>query len=317
MKVRANMGVAGMPNLRAALVSLCLLGAAGQATAACTVNSTATNSQTTDISGTVELDPSAPVGSVIKRINVPAKGGALFMTCNAPATITHASRHSAGSTGPIIPTNRPGIGWRVGYALPRTWTQQVTEPLLNVYNHLAPETIELVKTGPITPGILTGASLGTLELSSENVTWYRRNYSGNLVINAAKTCEFRNNGRANFDLGAVKHSALASNPTSVWVTGNLVSAGCEHVAIMTYSGTADSSNPALFAPTSAGAAKGIGIELQSYNGQAAKPNDPTGIRWGLRNDGESYQHRARMVRTTGPLQPGTVGATITVSVTYE
>jgi major type 1 subunit fimbrin (pilin) len=100
-------------------------------------------------------------------------------------------------------------------------------------------------------------------------------------------------------------------------TVSLVSAGCNASLVsMTFSGTADASNPHLFAVT--GGAAGVGIQLANGDHSVlATPNDVNKpMTFAPAGAGQGYSFAARYVQTTDAVTPGNGDATITVLITY-
>jgi type 1 fimbria pilin len=125
------------------------------------------------------------------------------------------------------------------------------------------------------------------------------------------------NDNATIDLGQIPASALPSiGSFSGWKEGELISGGCTGVTevVMTFSGNTDPNNPKLWAVT--GGASGVGIELQSIDGQEAIPDNSSPVTWAPAAAGDGYKFQARYVRT-GNVTPGQANGQATVNITYQ
>jgi major type 1 subunit fimbrin (pilin) len=115
-----------------------------------------------------------------------------------------------------------------------------------------------------------------------------------------------------------KNSFTGVGSTSNWSPNvALISGGCNATQVsMTFTGTADPNNPALFAVQ--GGAAGVGIQLaQSGGGQFAVPNDTTRpMTFPPAAAGQGYSFAARYQQSGATITAGTANATITVLITY-
>ena len=85
---------------------------------------------------------------------------------------------------------------------------------------------------------------------------------------------------------------------------------------MTFAGTAAAA-PYSNAFANAGTARGVALELWQANGAQAIPNSSTPINFAPQGSGGRYTFSARYIQTAATVTPGSVNATVTVTVNYR
>lgn len=167
--------------------------------------------------------------------------------------------------------------------------------------------------------IIAGATLGLMLAShganaGDPVTL---NITGNVI---AAPCEVKSDSiTKSIDLGQnIQASALQAAGTATdWVAFDVNLVNCPAgttTAMITFHGTADSSNPAdMYKNT--GTATNIAVQLQGSSGdQFGNGKTYTGI---IANNAYSYHLRTRAYTQNGGVAPGTISAVVTASFTYQ
>ena len=297
--------------------ALLFLGAAGSAQAACTWLDRTPSTRQTSITQTIEVDPNAPVGTVIHTINLPdqSDGSRIIFECSGISTYQWTGVGTVQNSGGIYATGVAGVGV-IFSNYPVSATITTPAGWYGVYSGNSARIMQFVKTGTIAASTIPGSNLGRFQGAIDGNTVQVEAFTGNLTINPNRTCDF-GSGTVNFNLGDVNATDLAESSASSWVQAGLPSGGCVGVnnIYMSFGGQALAGNEMLFQPTSTNPARGVGIEIQATDGEVAVPNGRE-MRWNPRAAGASYNFRARMVRT-GEMTAGSVGTRITVSMRYN
>lgn len=140
------------------------------------------------------------------------------------------------------------------------------------------------------------------------------NVTGNVTLT---TCEFAS-ANVDFPLGNVDAGVFTGIGTaSAFVEKSLISRGCTGVTklLMRFQATPDPNNSKYIAVT--GGAKGVAVDLQSFDNLPAVPDNTTAITWNPRADGAGYAYKARYIQTAASVTPGVANATVVVNITYE
>lgn len=130
------------------------------------------------------------------------------------------------------------------------------------------------------------------------------------------TCSFTVN---DVDLGTYEATTFTGSTQTPWTSVTINRGSCTpdiSTIHMTFSGTADSNNPAYFAvASSSGNVTGVGIETSNMNNQYITPNT-TVLDWPI-SIGPSYSLQAHLVQTRPSVTAGTIKTPITIQFTYN
>ncbi len=242
-------------------------------------------------SGTVDVDPELPVGSVIVSAESAPTPEVLFIACDPPTgaiIVDFVSTYTLSPLGNhIYDSNVPGVGFRLNYVrasgrtsvVPYTnnWTENPATPGTQPINHGngAKYRIDLIKTSDNMPSFST-ATFGNLARTygdGQPGVPVTNIYSGNVSLRVLPSCRV-DSSTLNVDFGqfgpydvsqttgptrSVNFRVLCSGPTSpASITATL-------------SAPRDPENPALIQNTGA---QHLAIRLQDQTtGTILKPND--------------------------------------------
>ena len=330
--------------LFAMLVGLVMLALSGHASAQATCTGTA-QIITLSLPATITVPANAAVGT---RLTAPVTSPATtnYYNCNqvgswgggmnVRSTLLTPSGVTFGTT-PIWKTNVPGIGvyMRSSIYCGNHWTLMSDMVAIGgiPQNYCATAgqnmslgaqiQITLVKTGPITPGTVSGLiALGSWYSGESASDLFGPNIS--FVVSpiaiVAPTCTF---SVPNIALGSFSADSFTGNTSTPEVSVPVTATGCPsdaHAINMSFTGTADTTNPALFAADSvAGNVTGVGIGLKyappSQAAMAVTPNVTTGT-WTLAA-GNTMQLLANFVQTQPNVTAGSVSTPVTIQFTYQ
>jgi type 1 fimbria pilin len=169
---------------------------------------------------------------------------------------------------------------------------------------------------PVIPAGLVRVTDNTSGSQLASQTVYLSLASRGLFVIPAPTCSLATS-TATFGMGVVAASAfkgMGSNQD--WVDDqSLVSGGCNLSTVsMTFAGDAASDGKAF---ANKGDAQGVALELWQKDGPQVIPNSSTPVTFSAQPAGGKYTFRARYLQTEPTVTPGTVEATVTVTVNYK
>lgn len=274
--------------------------------------------------GTIQALADAPVGSVIAEKTTTGWNSPAFKCIKATRTSSLGIFTTGSSLGEgIRDTNVPGVGIRIYFfnssygelGVPENAPINWTFPAQLTNAHFR---IQLVKTGEIlTRGALTPGTLARAGYDNNTQAWV--DLADAIVEPPAPTCAFTARQLV-FALGTVDGRELKAAGSSPWATQQLVSAGCTNATaiLMTFTGSADETDPSLFKVGGTQPATGVGVELRSDTPDApAVPNSAAPMVLPAVGAGQSYGFRARYRTDGATLAPGDANASITVNVSYR
>lgn len=190
-----------------------------------------------NLNGSITVGPDVPVGTEIFRATY-YSGPVNQTVCSAGrrdrtrqyTSLPHRpSGYVHPSWGTVYETNVPGVGvvmWFSGRPLPYTLVDEVSSaPWILTMNHAYD--VSLIKTGPISPGTVTGASLPQLEYRMDgvnrNVLIWSGRVQGSLNI-VSRTCSTSD---VPVDLGVHQMSEIPAVGTGTgWVNVPVVLRNC-------------------------------------------------------------------------------------------
>lgn len=335
----------GWRRLFVVLVGLIILALSGHASAqdACTGTS---QTLSFPLPASINVRPTDPVGTLINGswIAAPitpsfnctaAVGSSTGISVTAPP-LTDSGLTAQGPQGQTIKvwnTNVPGIGLGIAgqiqtqtcgrggptgaswYSTPYTSTCIQRSP-----NHInsVGVAVALVKTGPVAPGTINvGIIAQALSIPDAGAVI---TYTLNPINIVAPTCTM---SVPNIPLGSFSADSFTGNTSTPDVAVPVTASGCAGNLtniVMSFNGTADTRNPALFAANSvAGNVTGVGIGLKyappSQAPMPVTPNVTTGT-WRIAA-GNTMQLLANFVQTEPTVTAGSVSTPVTIQFTYQ
>ncbi len=301
--------------------------------------------------GTVTVQPNAPVGLVLATatLDTGARGywscdthGALAQTGVGVASTsgTYVDTYTIGGNPMVVySTNVPGVGYGLSFTMYNTgcggWVSFPINVVPNGYSWTACRTmgvfnigvkieISLVKTGPITAGLLAPGPIGKSNVYDDGAVltdgagMFLFHLAGSVQINdGSGTCSFT---VPDTDLGTYTAASFTGSTTKPWSDAIKVkivscSPGIDNIH-MKFLGTPDANNSNYFAPIStSGNVTGIAIQLANSFMAPAIPGGT--LDWSRSVVGDSYNLRARFVQTLGNVTAGVVKTPITIQFTYN
>lgn len=314
-----------------ALILFLLMLAAASARASCTYSNSQGNGNNQGGNSTsyVTFNPpstiSVPVGTpnntVIYTSPTVSPSPILDMTCNPPQYVLFGVNNLIGSQpawGSILfPTNVPGISYRIAHpdssyylaVYPAGW-QYISTTTFSVQSSL-----ELVKTGPITPGsVLNAGNFANWQWGTLTPETF---VLGNSVTFTQAGCQV-NNSNIVVLLPTLPTSAFGGNNTTAGDTAFSIDLTCTRGATLYI--TLDTNRPDRRRPgtiRATGSAGGVGIQVLDGNGTPVTFGSASLV--GATPDGAlAIPYVARYIqRNNGGVTPGTVSATATFTLSYQ
>lgn len=135
---------------------------------------------------------------------------------------------------------------------------------------------------------------------------------------AVPTCRFDTRD-VDFDFGQISAADLPLvGSVTRFIERKWGADGC-HPSInnlwMRFEGTADADRNELIAAE--GGSQGVAIDLQSFDNKQSVPDNATEMRWSPRSTSETYDFKARVVRTRAAMRGGEIRATVVVHIRYD
>lgn len=270
---------------------------------------------------TVQRD--APVGSVIATISSSAASGSAYESCDAtdgkifyemslfttPTSIEH-----------VYETNVPGVGISVEQSGVYFFEMPASYRTFNDINVVSSaRTVRLIKTGPITAGVINSGVLTINYGDGDHITGLSLIIIGAAVTPVACSINTPNISVPLDDVSASEFTAVGNTPKSKpFDIGLSCDPGARINAKLTGIQNSDSSADGVLQLTGAGGdnvAKGVGIQILYNNAPMALNNNIV-----LKSaDGgqETFPFTAQYFQTKNDVSAGSANATATLELTYQ
>lgn len=273
--------------------------------------------------GTLNIDTTLPVGSVLADITTTTVNAGGSARCTG-GTYTSWRRGSTSIVRgrDVYRSNIPGIGYRIGAPSGNDWyPRSLTTAWGSGVIWAVPVRfrIQLVKTGEIAAGGVLSGEAAHAHVAGY-VPWERWYWRNATIVPTFPTCAFTVNNGRDVDLG--RHDAgmfTGVGSTSPAMPFNITSGGCNAETTrvhMSWKGTVDADDNQTFRITT-GTLRGASVWIEKVSdGATMVPNgerqsfEPPAI-------GEAYEYRARLKQTLPTITEGTGNAAVSINITYN
>lgn len=261
---------------------------------------------------TVQRD--AEVGSVIGYYSYPQSD--IFMSCVNGGNVYWLSKLflTRSSISGYYNTNVPGVGIESRFSSPAS----IVTVSGNGAYWVVPGTFRIIKTGPITSGVISSGTLG-ISYGDDGVTAFTLYFSGASVTEVA--CSI-NTPHIQIPLDDVIANSLTSIGTTAkpktFELGLTCNPGARVNVTMTGTKNTDTSAAGvlqLSGAGSAGVATGVGIQIL-YNGSPLALNNNIVLKTSPGGQ-ETFPFVARYYQTKSTVTTGDANATATLNLTYQ
>ena len=304
------------------------------------INGQGTTTHKFTLPATLTIPRDAKVGTVIKDVSMLAlPSSTLYAFCDS-GSLTYAYRtvsggaQVAGLPDYVFATNVPGIGMRF-YDLPVGWPKRYWGPgkMQGVYGNWGWNNswvgAEVVVTGPVSPGVVDGSLLATFKLGTDSSTITVTNMSTTTTTIVAQSCTVTNTALA-VDMPTVVTTSLPAVGATSSAKGFSIGVSCPSTSsgAKVFMTLTDAANPGNTGNTLTLApdATASGVRPQILNAANTpisfgpdSANFGTTNQWLVGNStgtNISIPLSVRYIRT-GPINPGTVKAAATFTMSYQ
>jgi len=311
-----------------AMLALLMLMPWSRVWAACSYNGAGANVNFS-VPTTITVPFDAAVGDVLYQTPQVAPSTTLTITCsgNTDYGVQNSVGATPGTSTAIYPTGIAGVGYRLlhGSSDPSDYMYPFPCCRLSAgtYDFSVTTALQLIKTGPIANGArLNGATLAKwlYERSNSGATASTQNYVlGNAVTFVQPACRVNTTSVA-VALPTVPATSLPAVDTTSGTTPfkiNLTCSSGSTLNIMFDSTSAVTGKTGVIASaTGTGRATGVGVQLVNASYQPVVFKDEAEV--GATPQGTlDLNYYARYYRTGTAMNPGTISATATFTLSYD